>query len=147
MLEIRRIMALSTAAAFLGCSAMFQTVQPRWPALPDAHFMHVGDYLQVTGTGTAAKPVSSETQRRSESRDAALLDAWERLGGYLEVLIVRGKGTVGDMSRGSDEFRGELDRLVYSAKVVSTQWEQGTAIVIIRLDKGRVNKTLGTDYR
>lgn len=135
------------AAGLLGCTAAFAPARPSWPPLPDGHFMHVGEFLQVTGTGRALKPTASETQSRSEARDAALLDAWNRLRAYLDTLPLDGGGTVGGAAAGDSALSKSLERLVFAAQVVSTTWDGPTAAVVMRVDKASINAALGTEFK
>ncbi len=109
--------------------------------------MTVGSHLQVTGTGTPPNPTTSETQRRSESRDAALRDAWSRLRGYIESLSLESGETLGNRSRHSPRLRRKIGDLVRSADRVSATFDGNRATVAIRINKDRINKVLGTKYR
>lgn len=135
------------AVGLLGCAAAFAPARPSWPALPDGHFMHVGEFLQVTGTGRPARPTANETQARSEARDAALLDAWGRLRAYLDALPMEGGGTAGGAAGGNTTLAKSLERLVFAAQVVSTTWDGPTAAVVVRIDKAAINAALGTEFK
>ncbi|MBI5597142.1 MAG: hypothetical protein HY928_13700 [Elusimicrobia bacterium] len=143
---MRRLAPL-LASGLLGCASVFAPARPAWPAFPDGHFMHVGGYLQVTGTGRPARPTANETQARSEARDAALLDAWDRLRGYLGTLPLEGGGSVGGAAQDDAALAKTLERLVFAAQIVSTAWDGPTAAVVVRIDKAGINSALGTEFR
>lgn len=137
------------AFAALGCQAVLAPPRASWPELNDGHFMNVGAFLQVTGTGKASGPISSETQERSLARDAALLDAWARLTRYLEALPhPPPHGRVGARARADAAYQASVERLARSATIVSTDWDKdGRAIVILRLLRASVNPALETELK
>lgn len=137
------LLVLSLAA----CQAAFAPARPRWPAFPDGHFMHVGQFLQVTGIGRPAKQALSQTQERAEARDAALVDAWGRLKAYLESLPHEAAGSVGRASREDKAFAERLEQAIYKAEVVSTRFDGSTAAVVVRVDKEGLNRILGMEFR
>lgn len=139
---------LLLAVLTLGCAEAFRPARPDWPKLPDGHFMHVGSFLQVTGTARPDRDVENKTQRKALAKDAGLLDAWSRLTAYLESLPRIDGGSVGGLAGRSPEFRAKIETLVRSASVVSVQYDvDGTAAVVVRISKPRLNKVLGTDFR
>ena len=138
----------------LGCRGMLAPARPFWPKLPDGHYMHVSSHLQVTGIG------------KSEDGDDALMDAWERMRKYIESfpmtgkdsmyfrmrkyiesLPVMGKGHVGHMCDIDQEMSKVVDDLVRSAEVMSRHTDRDRVAVVIRLDRNKINQTLGTDFR
>lgn len=129
------------------CQAAFAPARPRWPAFPDGHFMHVGQFIQVTGIGRPSKPALSQTQERSEARDAALVDAWARLKAYLESLPAEDGGSVARAARADAALAKGLESAIYKAEVVSTRYEGSTAAVVVRVDKAVLNRVLGMEFR
>ena len=142
----RRLLA-AAPALLLGCAAAFAPARPAWPALPDGHFMSVGDFLQVTGTGRPSRAARSETQGRSEARDAALLDAWTRLRSYIDSLPLEGGGSAYGATRNDATLAKAVEKLIYTAEIVDTRYDGPVAAVVVRVDKGRINRLLGTDFR
>lgn len=138
---------LACALALAACRAAFAPARPRWPAFPDGHFMHVGQFIQVTGIGRPAKKALSQTQERSEARDAALVDAWGRLKAYLESLPHESAGSVGRAARADGALAKGLEGAIYKAEVVSTRYDGSTAAVVVRVDKEVLNGVLGTEFR
>jgi hypothetical protein len=145
---VRRTGAVTAVVlALTACQAAFAPARPRWPAFPDGHFMHVGQFLQVTGIGRPAKQALSQTQERAEARDAALVDAWGRLKAYLESLPHDGAGSVGRASREDKAFAERLEQAIYKAEVVSTRYDGSTAAVVVRVDKQALIRILGMEFR
>lgn len=102
------------------------------------------EYLLVAGAGKADGPISSDTQRKSLSRDAALADAWRRAAAQLESLPALEGGTVRERIQASPELRDKLAVFVRSADVVTTRWRpDGTALVLIRLPSDAIERVLG----
>ncbi len=110
--------------------------------------MHVGTFLQVSGTAAPDRRTSSVTQRMALSRDEALADARGRLRRYLAALPLGGGMTAGLRMKKSKGLRRSVEQMIRSAAVVSTEWgDDGTAVVLIRVDKRRINQLLGTQFR
>ncbi|MEE8425101.1 MAG: hypothetical protein V3S11_04700 [Elusimicrobiota bacterium] len=145
----RWILPSTVLAAFLlGCQAAFGPARPSWPPLPRGHFMHVGTFLQVSGTAAPDPKTSSVTQQIALSRDEALADARRRLRRYIAALPLGGGMTAGLRMKKSKEFRRSVEQMIRSAAIVSTEWDDdGTAVVLIRVDKRRINKILGAQFR
>ena len=140
-------MALALALCLTACRAAFSPARPYWPAFPDGHFMHVGQFLQVTGIGRPLKPTLSQTQERSEARDVALVDAWGRLTSYLEALPFDETRRVKGAARDNPALADAIQQAIYKAEVVSTRYDGSTAAVVVRVDKQALNKLLGTEFR
>ena len=138
---------LVLAAGLAACRAAFAPARPNWPAFPDGHFMHVGQFLQVTGIGRPKKTALNQTQERSEARDAALVDAWGRLKSYIEALPYELSGTVGAAARSHKLLSKRIEAAIYKAEVVSTRYDGSTAAVVVRVDKLELNRVLGTEFR
>ena len=142
--RIGRPLLISTAAAFaLGCACAASTTGSAW-STPAEDFAPEPEYLFVGGSGRAAGALVSGTQERSLSRDAALINAWDRTASYLESLPAKAGGRVHDRLEGSQGLRDRFQTLVHSAEVVSTRWRgDGTAAVVIRIPKDRIRQVLG----
>ena len=143
---MRRLLPFA-AAAGLGCQAAFAPARTNWPPLPDGHFMNVGGFLQVTGTGRPLKATVNETQEKSEARDAAMVDAWARLKSYLGTLPLPGGGTVGGNADGDAALAKTLETLAFSAQIVSTTFSGPTAVVVMRIEKSALNQAFGTEFK
>jgi hypothetical protein len=132
----------------LGCAQAFAPARLRWPKpSEEARFLLSGDMLQITGVARADLELKTETQRRSDARDRALIDAWSRLRAYVEALPV-GDSTVGELSEKDPALKDRLERLVYSARPVHTRFDEGgLAAASVELERAAINKALGTDFR
>lgn len=122
---------LSTAAFLLlaGCAGM--AGGPSGPKYPDARFRDQGGAILVTGFGEARGKVSSETEARALSRDAAVFDARAAIESWLTALAASAP-------------REAIQRLAFSAQPVDNRWsEPGRAEVVLRLEKARVREALG----
>lgn len=126
---------------------MLKPARPHWPRINDGHFMHVGAFLQVSGTARAPEGLPTETQRRAESRDKALVDAWQRLLSYIHNLPLPGFGYVKVRAQEDPAFAKRLETLVYSSQVVETRYSGDLAAVVIRVAKSDINKVLNSDFR
>ncbi|MDE2290508.1 MAG: hypothetical protein KGL53_00385 [Elusimicrobia bacterium] len=143
---MRRLLPLALAGTW-GCAAAFAPARPPWPPFPNGQFMHVGEFLQVSGVGQPKKATLTQTQARSEARDAAILDAWTRLKGYIGSLPLPDGSHVSDAEQADPALAKSVETLVYSATIVSTQWADPQAAVVVRLRKSSINRLLGTDFK
>lgn len=110
--------------------------------------MKTGSLIQVTGVAKADPKLAGNTQRKSDSRDRALKEAWRRLEDYIKSLPTPDYKTVGELCAASPEARTRLDALLYSLLPVSTRWEEdGTAAVVIRVDRARIVSAFGLEMR
>lgn len=127
---------------------MLAPLREPWPPLTDGFFMNVGGFLQVTGTGKAQGAVKSETQARALARDAALLDAWRRLRGHLESLRAKDGRPVALRATREPQYNQRLEALVHGAAIVSTHFDdEGTAVIVLRVERRVIQQTLETDYK
>lgn len=131
----------------LGCAAIFKPPIRHWPVFPSGYFMHVGAFIQVTGTGKTTRSGETPKTVSSLSRDEAILDAWNRLSAYLKSMPHPQVATVAYHARMSADYAQALDDLVHTADIVSTHWSKdGTAVVVLRVSKDAVNRILGTEF-
>ncbi len=135
------ILPLFSVLFGFGCKAAFQPARQSWPRLPNGYFMHVGAFLQVTGTGKSA------TGSKEESREKAIVDAWDRLLGYIERLPLPGYGYVKVKAKENPEFAKQLREFVYTAQVVETRRSGTVTAVVIRIGKSQINQFLETDFK
>jgi hypothetical protein len=130
-----------------GCSALLSPPRTSWPLRQDGHFMHVGAFLQVSGTARAPEGMTTETQRRAESRDLAIVDAWDRLREYLYDLPLSGYGNVRIRAKEEPAYAKKIETMIYSMQVVETRFSSGVAAVVLRIKKDTLNSVLETDFR
>ena len=131
----------------LGCASLLKPPIRHWPIFPNGYFMHVGAFIQTTGTGNISRSGRTAKAAASLSRDEAILDAWDRLGAYLKSMPHPKVATVAYHPRMSSEYAQALADLVHTADIVSTHWSKdGTAVVVLRVSKDRINRVLGTEF-
>lgn len=123
------------------CQTILSPPAEFWPAAPNGHFMHVGAFLQVTGTAKAA------SGSREESREKAIIDAWDRLLSYIHRLPLAGYGYVKVKADENPDFKKRLVEFAYTAAVVETQYSGKTAAVVIRMNKNKINAVLETNFQ
>jgi hypothetical protein len=130
-----------------GCAEMLAPVHQRWP-IPseEGHFLVSGDILQVTGVARLDMSLLTDTQRRSDGRDRALLDACRRLRDYLDELPKNDR-TIGEYAALDPVLRKKLDALVYSARPSLTRFTEDSAAASVEIERSRINEDLGTDLR
>lgn len=141
------ISALFSIFFLVSCRAAFAPARPRWPPTADGFFMHVGAFLQVTGTAKERSEEKSQSKRRAESRDDAIRDAWARLLDYIHGLPLAGYGFVKTRAEEEPEFGEKIEAFVYAAPVVETRRSGGAVAVVIRVEKSRINQILETHFQ
>jgi hypothetical protein len=109
--------------------------------------MHVGAFLQVTGTAKERSEEKSEAKRRADSKDDAIRDAWARLLDYIQALPLPGYGFVKTRAEEEPEFGKKIEAFVYAAPVVETRRSGGAVAVVIRVEKSRINQILETHFQ
>ncbi len=103
----------------------------------------VGVYLEAVGRGRPDPSLPLETQRRSGSRDAAILDARGRLSEYLRRLPADGK-TVGQKADAEAAWRERLQKALAVAEILETRWnDDGTATARLRAEESTILEVLG----
>lgn len=112
-----------------------------WPKPGDANVASAGGYIQVTGVGKADPKLPSETQRRSVSRDAAILDARARLETYLSRVMLPGQTSVGERASADKSWRKKLDEALTAIDIAETKWDGDVAAVVLRTEKAQVLRT------
>lgn len=147
MAPMRPLLCLALAAA--GCAAAIAPpAKDPWPRFPDASFAWVGGYLQVTGVGKPGAQDEGPSQRRSASRDAAILDARARLHAYLQRLMAPGGSSVGELATGDPAWKRRLDAAVSTMEIAGTTWTEGdAAAVVARAEKAALTAALGFEPR
>ncbi|MBI4349277.1 MAG: hypothetical protein HY553_20735 [Elusimicrobia bacterium] len=126
----------------LGCAA--GQPRERWPDSPDGTVSRVGSYLQASGVGKPDPLADGKTQRRSTSRDAAILDARGRLIDYLKRIMIAEGVSAGERATEDEGWRRRLDQAATGIEVTETRWDDAdTAVVVLRVERASVERALG----
>lgn len=138
---------MSFAALLAACASTGSSpANDPWPVPRDAAIVLQGEFLLVSGVGKADPQAQSQTQRRSTSRDAAILDARARLLDHLRRIMLADGVSVGERATEDAGWRKKLNDAAAGIEVASTQWDNGdAAVVTLRVEKASVNRALGLD--
>lgn len=132
-------------AAFAACASL-PGEDDAWPNSPDESVSRHGGFLLASAPGLPDPKAQAKTQRRSTSRDAAILEARARLHKYLQRIMI-GKGvSVGERASEDEGWRRKLDAAVSGVEVAETRWDdEDRAAVVLRVEKAVVRRALGLD--
>lgn len=141
----RRLLAAGFVFAS-ACAASPERGDDRWPESPDGSVSRHGAFFLVSAAGAPDAKAKSTTQRRSTSRDAAILEARAKLFDYLRRIMI-GKGvSVGERATEDEAWRKKLEAAMSGVEVAETRWdEDDRAAVVLRAEKAAVEHALGLD--
>ncbi len=137
---------LVLALLVLSACAPGPAAKDRWPASKDKTVWKAGEFLIASGVGKPDPKAAGQTQRRSTSRDAAILDGRARLQDYLKRIMVADGVSVGERATEDEGWRKRLESATVGLEVAETKWdEEDTAAVILRVERAVVDRALGLD--
>lgn len=141
---LRRLLVAGLLLAS-ACAALPERDE-RWPESPDGSVARHGAFFLISAAGAPDAKATSTTQRRSTSRDAAILEARARLFDYLRRIMI-GKGvSVGERATEDEGWRKRLESAMSGVEVAETKWdEDDRAAVVLRVEKAAVEQALGLD--
>ncbi|MBI2070591.1 MAG: hypothetical protein HYT79_08315 [Elusimicrobia bacterium] len=97
-------------------------------------------HIIAKGGGRPPGSATSETQKKSLARDAAIVSAQAHLLMYVEALQA-GKTTLGEMMKSDKKFDLKVKGTLSRAEIVKTEWrDDGFAEVTIRVSKKDLKK-------
>ncbi|MBI4423134.1 MAG: hypothetical protein HY554_05375 [Elusimicrobia bacterium] len=140
---MRPFFALSFIAALAaGCAPAAGPRPGPWPAANDRVSTR-GGTLDATGIGQPDPKAVSQTQRRSTSRDAAILDARTHLLGFLQRIMLPSGVSVGERATEDAAWRGRLEAALSGVEVRKTRWSaDDAATVVLSAEKTAVLRAL-----
>ncbi|NQS89392.1 hypothetical protein HQ584_06360 [Patescibacteria group bacterium] len=102
-------------------------------------------FIQTTGIGVADKKLSSKTQRRATSREAAIVQAQYEMLSTLKGVKIDGEITVKKAMEDDSRIVARVNDFLKGARVVKCEWlEDDSCVVTLQLDyKGKIAKRLG----
>ncbi|MBI4051617.1 MAG: hypothetical protein HY400_03840, partial [Elusimicrobia bacterium] len=102
------------------------------------------DYIEAIGIGGADPSVTNSTQRRSLSRDAAIVKAQYEILSMIKGLQLTGGITVERAIETDSNLRTSLDAEIKGAEIMKNEWTNDDGcLVTLRLYKKRLNEILG----
>ena len=99
--------------------------------------------MLVSGVGKADPALTNKTQRRSTSRDAAILDARARLLDYLKRIMLPSGASIGERATEDEDWRKKLEASAAGIEVAETRWDDGdAAVVTLRVERSAISRAL-----
>ncbi len=101
------------------------------------------DFVETIGIGAADQNLTNTTQRRSLSRDAAIVKAQYEMLSIIKGLRLSGEITVEQAITTNSQLKTAIDTLIKGAEIIRTQWTSDDGCVVtLRIDKKRLDKVL-----
>lgn len=107
-----------------------------------------GKYIQSIGIGAADQSLKSQTQRRSLSRDAAIVKAQYEMLSLIKGVELEGGYTIKRAIETGSVLETRVNDVIKGAEIVNTRYtEDDGAVVILRIPKKRIKKLLGIKFK
>lgn len=107
-----------------------------------------GSYIEALGIGGADPALPNQTQRRSLSRDAAIVKAQFEMLSMIKKVEVEGGTTVQDAIAKDSHLESRLKETLTGAEIVKTEWTNDDgAVVTMRIPKKRLETLLGIRFK
>ena len=107
-----------------------------------------GGYIEAIGIGGADPSLPNTTQRRSLSRDAAILKAQFEMLSMVKKVEVEGGTTVEDAISKDSALESRLKETLSGAEVVKTEWTNDDGCVVtLRIPKKRLEALMGVKFK
>ncbi|MEE8425244.1 MAG: hypothetical protein V3S11_05420, partial [Elusimicrobiota bacterium] len=104
-------------------------------------------YVEAIGIGAADQSLSSQTQRRSTSRDAAIVKAQYEMLSMVKGVEIEGGITVSRAIEQDSTIEARLKESIRGAEIIKTEFTSDDgAIVTLRLPKKRLSKMMGIKF-
>lgn len=104
-------------------------------------------YVESIGIGAADQSLSSQTQRRSTSRDAAIVKAQYEMLSMVKGVEIEGGITVSRAIEQDSTLEARLKDTIRGAEIIKTEFTSDDgAIVTMRLPKKRLSKMMGVKF-
>lgn len=104
-------------------------------------------YVEAIGIGAADQSLSSQTQRRSTSRDAAIVKAQYEMLSMVKGVEIEGGITVSRAIEQDSTLEARLKETIRGAEIIKTEFTSDDgAIVTLRLPKKRLKKMMGVKF-
>ncbi len=104
-------------------------------------------YVEAIGIGAADQSLSSQTQRRSTSRDAAIVKAQYEMLSMVKGVEIEGGITVSRAIEQDSTLEARLKDTIRGAEIIKTEFTSDDgAIVTLRLPKKRLKKMMGVKF-
>ena len=139
------LIGLAVLVTSVGCSATTASkVDSEGDIQKDIQMRNIQkDFVEVIGIGAADQNLTNTTQRRSLSRDAAIVKAQYEMLSIIKGLRLSGEITVEQAITTNSRLKTDIDTLIKGAEIIRTQWTSDDGCVVtLRIDKKRLNKVL-----
>jgi hypothetical protein len=96
-------------------------------------------YITAMGIGAADSTLTSSTQKKATSRDAAIVQAQYEMLSYVKGVQLEGGITVEKAMETDSKVESYLKEVIKGAEIVKTEWTNDDGCVVtLRLDKKKI---------
>ncbi|MBI2070371.1 MAG: hypothetical protein HYT79_07175 [Elusimicrobia bacterium] len=107
-----------------------------------------GSYVESIGIGGADPSLPNQTQRRSLSRDAAIVKAQFEMLSMIKRVQVEGGTTVQDAIAKDSTLESRLNEELKGAEIIKTEWTNDDGCVVtMRIPKKRLESLMGIKFK
>ncbi len=107
-----------------------------------------GNYIESIGIGGADPSLPNQTQRRSLSRDAAIVKAQFEMLSMIKKVEVEGGTTVQDAIAKDSLLESRLKETLSGAEIIKTEWTNDDGCVVtMRIPKKRLESLMGIKFK
>lgn len=104
-------------------------------------------YIQTIGIGAADESMRSKTQRRSASRNAAIVMAHYEMLSIVKGIKLVGGVTVEKAMETDSRILSVVDDSIKGTEIIQTEWtEDDGCVVTLRLDRKRFEEQIGEKF-
>ncbi|HLG28775.1 MAG TPA: hypothetical protein VI387_01075 [Candidatus Brocadiales bacterium] len=138
------LIGLVILASSIGCGNVTTSKVKEGEIIDDIQMENIQkDFIETIGIGAADANLTNKTQRRSLSRDAAIIKARHEMLSVIKGLRLTGDETVEKAIVTNSKLGTEVDALIKGAEIIRTQWTSDDGCVVtLRLHKKKLDKTL-----
>ena len=140
----RTILSLALLAALSACGPSSKLTKAR--GVPDTIDQNPDKrgYIEAIGIGASDPALPSETQRRSLSRDAAIIKAQYELLSLVKGVEIEGGMTIARAIEKDSDLRSRVHATIRGAELLKSEFTADNGCVVtMRLPKRRLKELMG----
>ena len=137
------LMSVVSLVALVGCGGVPSKVGREGEIKNTIEMQRNSDYIDAIGIGAADTAIINTTQRRSLSREAAIVRAQHEMLSIIKGIQVAGDVIVEQAITTNSRLKTEIDIVIKGAEIVKSEWTADDGcIATLRLERKRLDKIL-----
>ena len=106
-----------------------------------------GTYFEAIGIGAADPAITTDTQRKALSRDAAIVKAQYEMLSMVKGVQLTGGITVARSIETNSDLETHIKQVIAGAEIVKSEFTADNGCVVtLRLPKARLERTMGVRF-